>query len=84
MPITTLTSTLRIPFPHPTTPPSRLFQPFGREIFSTNESVKRIAAAEGHGKGGDGGLFLSESAWERRACCWTACCTAETVDAGAG
>ncbi|CAI7661234.1 unnamed protein product [Penicillium glandicola] len=37
-----------------------LFQPFGREMFSTDEYVRRMAAAEGHGKGDDGFLFLSE------------------------
>ena len=37
-----------------------LFQPFGREMLSTDEYVQRIAAAEGHGKGDDGFLFLSE------------------------
>ncbi|KAJ5154775.1 uncharacterized protein N7500_010214 [Penicillium coprophilum] len=37
-----------------------LFQPFGREMFSTDEYVRRIAAAEGHGKGNDGFLSLSE------------------------
>lgn len=37
-----------------------LFQPFGREMFSTDEYVKRVAAADGHGKGDDGFLFLSE------------------------
>lgn len=37
-----------------------LFQPFGREMFSTEEYVRRIEAAEGHGKGDDGFLVLSE------------------------
>ncbi|CAI7589235.1 unnamed protein product [Penicillium discolor] len=37
-----------------------LFQPFGREMLSTDEYVQRVAAAEGHGKGDDGFLFLSE------------------------
>ncbi|KAJ5519908.1 hypothetical protein N7463_000361 [Penicillium fimorum] len=37
-----------------------LFQPFGREMFSTDEYVRRIEAAEGHGKGNDGFLSLSE------------------------
>lgn len=36
-----------------------LFQPFGREMLSTDEYVRRIAAAEGHGKGDDGFLVLS-------------------------
>lgn len=36
-----------------------LFQPFGREMFSTDEYVQRVAAAEGHGKGDDGFLVLS-------------------------
>ncbi|KAJ5465406.1 hypothetical protein N7530_009193 [Penicillium desertorum] len=106
MPIT-LTSVLRVPFPHPNTTQDRLtlalsagalvvstlilpaayrdykifksygpgglpnnalgwvvvralFQPFGREMFSTDEYARRIAAAEGHGKGDDGFLILSE------------------------
>ena len=37
-----------------------LFQPFGREMLSTDEYARRIAAAEGHGKGDDGFLILSE------------------------
>jgi hypothetical protein len=37
-----------------------LFQPFGREMFSTDEYVRRIAAAEGHGTGDEGFLTLSE------------------------
>lgn len=37
-----------------------LFQPFGREMLSTDEYVQRVAAADGHGKGNDGFLFLSE------------------------
>ncbi|KAJ5428517.1 hypothetical protein N7445_009971 [Penicillium cf. griseofulvum] len=37
-----------------------LFQPFGREMFSTDQYVKRIAAAEGHGKGNEGFLSLTE------------------------
>ena len=37
-----------------------LFQPFGREMFSTDEYVRRIEAAEGHGKGDDGFLVLSD------------------------
>ncbi|OQD80015.1 hypothetical protein PENANT_c040G05803 [Penicillium antarcticum] len=36
------------------------FQPFGREMLSTDEYVRRIAAAEGHGKGDEGYLMLSE------------------------
>jgi hypothetical protein len=36
------------------------FQPFGREMLSTDEYVRRIAAAEGHGKGDEGFLTLSE------------------------
>ena len=36
-----------------------LFQPFGREMLSTEEYVRRIEAAEGHGKGDDGFLALS-------------------------
>jgi hypothetical protein len=37
-----------------------LFQPFGREMFGTDEYVRRIEAAEGHGKGDDGFLLLSD------------------------
>lgn len=37
-----------------------VFQPFGREMLSTDEYVQRIAAAEGHGKGDEGFLTLSE------------------------
>ncbi|KAJ5753553.1 uncharacterized protein N7511_007706 [Penicillium nucicola] len=36
------------------------FQPFGREMLSTDEYVRRIAAVEGHGKGDEGFLILSE------------------------
>lgn len=36
-----------------------LFQPFKREMFTTEEYVKRVEAAEGHGKGDDGYLTLS-------------------------
>lgn len=36
------------------------FQPFGREMLSTDVYVRRIAAAEGHGKGDEGFLMLSE------------------------
>lgn len=36
-----------------------LFQPFKREMFSTEEYVKRVEAAEGHGKGDEGFLELS-------------------------
>jgi hypothetical protein len=37
-----------------------LLQPFGREMVSTDQYVKRIAAAEGHGKGNEGFLSLTE------------------------
>ncbi|KAJ5666807.1 hypothetical protein N7462_011216 [Penicillium macrosclerotiorum] len=37
-----------------------LFQPFGREMLSTEVYLRRIDAAEGHGKGDDGYLTLSE------------------------
>lgn len=43
-----------------------LFQPFGREMLSTDEYVQRIAAAEGHGKGDEGFLMLSEDQLGRR------------------
>lgn len=36
-----------------------LLQPFKREMFSTEEYVKRVEAAEGHGKGDEGFLELS-------------------------
>ncbi|KAJ6125736.1 hypothetical protein N7523_003356 [Penicillium sp. IBT 18751x] len=36
-----------------------LLQPFKREMFSTEEYVKRMEAAEGHGKGDEGFLELS-------------------------
>ncbi|KAJ6011966.1 hypothetical protein N7499_013064 [Penicillium canescens] len=42
------------------------FQPFGREMLSTDEYVRRIAAAEGHGKGDEGFLMLSERRKEGR------------------
>jgi hypothetical protein len=42
------------------------FQPFGREMLSTDEYVQRIAAAEGHGKGDEGFLMLSEDQLGRR------------------
>lgn len=38
-----------------------LFQPFKREMFSTEEYVRRVDAAEGHGKGDEGFLTLSET-----------------------
>lgn len=37
-----------------------LFQPFGREMLSTEVYVQRIDATDGHGKGHDGYLTLSE------------------------
>ncbi|KAJ5780290.1 hypothetical protein N7457_005450 [Penicillium paradoxum] len=43
-----------------------LFQPFGQEMFSTDEYVQRMAAAEGHGKGDDGFLALSEEQLQGR------------------
>lgn len=43
-----------------------LLQPFKREMFSTEEYVRRVDAAEGHGKGDEGFLTLSEKQLEAR------------------
>jgi hypothetical protein len=43
-----------------------LFQPFGSEMFSTEVYVRRIDAAEGHGRGDDGYLTLSTEQLESR------------------
>ncbi|KAJ5569613.1 uncharacterized protein N7459_009043 [Penicillium hispanicum] len=44
-----------------------LFQPFAREMLSTEEYVKRIDGAEGHGRGDDGYLTLSPEQLASRA-----------------
>jgi hypothetical protein len=43
-----------------------LFQPFGREMLSTEVYLRRIDAAEGHGRGDDGYLTLSTEQLESR------------------
>ncbi|GLI82083.1 hypothetical protein PoHVEF18_010484 [Penicillium ochrochloron] len=43
-----------------------LFQPFGREMLSTEVYVRRIDAAEGHGRGDEGYLTLSTEQLESR------------------
>ncbi|KAJ5175959.1 uncharacterized protein N7482_001836 [Penicillium canariense] len=43
-----------------------LFQPFGSEMLSTDVYVRRIDAAEGHGRGDDGYLNLSTAQLELR------------------
>lgn len=43
-----------------------LFQPFGSEMLSTEVYVRRIDAAEGHGRGDEGYLLLSAEQLESR------------------
>jgi hypothetical protein len=43
-----------------------LFQPFGTEMLSTEVYVRRIDAAEGHGRGDEGYLTLSTAQLESR------------------